>query len=158
MLRTTRTNSGTREIRIAGRAAPDSSSSLREVEPSCGTCACARRLRHNESTGAGRHCEKCGPAPRPRVFPWPPRRGRLRRRRRRDGQVYTARSQRRFGALSRTSLFRTLSRILIAHFPGRVVRREFREDYGHHGPLGEGDNYLLGRVRQQIGPLLLGFF
>ena len=40
---------------------------------------------------------------------------------------------------------------LLAHFVGRVLRGEFREDYGHHGPLGKGDHDLLRRVRQQIG-------
>ena len=67
---------------IAGTTAPDSSSILREVAPSCGTCGCARRLRHNGSTRAGRRCGTAGPAPRPQEFPWPRRRGRLRRRRR----------------------------------------------------------------------------
>jgi hypothetical protein len=35
----------------------------------------------------------------------------------------------------------------------RVLSRQFGEDDGHHGTLGEGDDRLLGRVRQQIGSL-----
>ena len=136
---------GSRSARNSGweTAAPGSSSSLREVAASCDTCGCGRHRRHSGS-GCGRPA--CGTGEPERHLPgflWRPRRAHRRLHRLRGGRGCIARWRRR----SLNSASRTLC--------GRIVRGQFGEDDGHHGPLCEAANDLLGRVGEQISLLSL---
>src|SRR5208283_4407218 len=44
--------------------------------------------------------------------------------------------------------------IWIAHFRGRVLASQFREDYRQRGHLPESDGDLFGRVGEQVGVIL----